>query len=170
MLSLPDNCKIVWAFPNQMGGAINGDWVCLKGYAKATLILSVTNGADVTATRVRVDKATTAAAGDESTSVTLANYWYLNDQIAAAPVSDTYVKGASAAFVDSGTTALYSSLIIIDIDPAELGYVSTTPFAKFDWLQATIVSSNAAHFLSATWILYNARYGQDAISMLTAIA
>ena len=170
MFSLPDNCKIVQAAPVTRGIAANGDWVCLKGYAKAMCVINIVTGADDTELTFTVDKATTAAAGNESTGITLNNFWTIYNMVSAAPTSDAMTKGTAAASIVTVTDQSTSHLIVVDIDASELGYVATTPFAKFDWLQLTVAGGNAAHTWAAIWILYNPRYGQDQASMLTAIA
>lgn len=170
MLSLPDNCRVVQAAPVTRGTAVAGDWISLKGYAKAMCIINIVTGADDTELTFTVDKGTTAAGGDESTGITLNNFWYIYNMVSAAPTSDAMTKGTAAASIATVTDQSTSHLVVIDIDASELGTVATTPFARFDWLQLTVAGGNAAHTWAAVWVLYNPRYGQDHASMLTAIA
>ena len=167
MQMLTENCKTMLAFPSQTGGAITGDWVCLKGYEKARLIFIEQRGANATKTIFAVDKATTSAGANESAGITLKDFWYIND-IAATPLLDTWTKGTAAASnaAVASTTQSVTCLYIVEIDPAAL---ITTSY-DFDWVQCQVASSNAAHYLTGIWELYSPRYAMDHASMPTIIA
>jgi hypothetical protein len=166
MQFLPDNCAIVPALPVTRGVAAAGDWVCLKGYAKAMCIINIVTGADDTELTFTVDKATSVAGGDESTGITLNRFWTAYNVVSAAPVSWALTKGTAAASIATVTDQSTSHLIVIDIDAAEL---PTATYA-FDCVQLTVAGGNAAHSYAAIWVLYNPRNAQDQASMLSAIA
>jgi len=113
-----------------------------------------------------VDKATDVSGSNESTGITLNNFWYIYNMVSAGPTSDTMTKGTAAASIATVTDQSKSHLIVIDIGAAEL----PTSSYDFDCLQLTIAGGNAAHTYAAVWVLYNPRYGMDHASMLTGIA
>jgi hypothetical protein len=163
-MMLPENCKIVRAIQTEHGSAEAGDWVCLKGYRKAMCIFSFSTGADDTEVTVTVDKASSVAGADESAGITLNNYWTLFNMVQAGPTSDTMTKGAAAASISTVTDQATDHLIVIDIDAEEL----PTTTVDFDCVQLTVSASNAAHFQSAVWVLYEPRYAMS--TPITAIA
>ncbi len=155
-MMLPMNAKIVRAIQTEHGSAEAGDWVCLKGYHKAMAIISISTGADDTETTITVDKATSVAGANESAGITLNNYWTLYNMDQAAPTSDKMTKGAAAASIVTVTDQSKDHLIVIDIDADEL----PTSTYDFDCVQLALAGSNAAHFQSAVWVLYEPRYAQ----------
>jgi hypothetical protein len=161
----PDNAKFVEAFPTQHGGAITGDWVSLKGYERACLVILLTTGADDTETTITIDKATSVTAGDESTGITITNFWTLYNMVSAAPATHAMTKGTAAASIVTVTDQSTTHRIVIDIDAAEL----PTSTYDFDCLQCTTAGSNAAHFISGLWILYNPRYAMAQANMISPI-
>jgi len=160
---LAENSFPVRAFPTATGAAITGDWVSLKGYERAMLVVIEERGASAVATVIRVDKATDVAATGESTGITLNNFWQTGD-LAAAPTAATtlFTKGTAAASITGTTTQSVGQVTVVEIDTEELG--------AFDCLQATVVSSNAAHTIAAFWILYNARYAEKLANMINPVA
>ena len=163
---LPDNCKITQATPVTRGVAAAGDWVCLKGYQKAMCIINIVTGADDTELVFTVDKATSVAGANESTGITLNNFWYVYNMVSAAPLSDAMTKGTAAASITTATDQSTSHMIVIDIDASEL----PNSTADYDCLQLTVTGGNAAHTYAAIWVLYNPRHAQSQATMLTAIA
>lgn len=163
---LMENSKITQAVPVTRGTTANGDWVCLKGYARAMCIINIVTGADDTEFTFTVDKATSVAGANESTGITLTNFWYIYNMVSAAPTSDAMTKGTAATSIATVTDQSTSHMIVIDIDAAEL----PNSTANYDCVQLTVAGGNAAHTYAASWVLYNPRYGQTAADMLSAIA
>ncbi len=166
MQNLPDNCKVTQAVPVTRGVAAAGDWVSLKGYAKAMCIINIVTGAGETELTFTVDKATSVAGANESTGITLSDFWTIYNMVSAAPTSDAMTKGTAAASIVTVTDQSTSHMIIIDIAAADL----PNSTAEYDCLQLTVAGGNAAHTYAAIWVLYNPRYGEAQASMLTAIA
>jgi len=163
-MMLPQNAKIVTAFPPQAGGAIAGDWVSAKNYHKAMAVITMYTGADDTEFTITVDKATNVAAGNESAGITLDNTWTLYN-IAAIPLSDVMTKGATGlASVVTVTDQARTHLVVIDINTDEL----PTNLFNFDCLQLTIAGGNALHFIGAVWVLYEPRYAQEPMPIAIA--
>jgi len=156
-MMLPQNAKIVNAFPNQVGGAIAGDWVCVKDFHRAMLIVGITTAADHTDVTLTVDKATNVAAGNESAGITLDNTWTLVD-IPAIPLLDVMTKGAvGAVSVAPAIAANTAHLFVVDINTDEL----PTNLFNFDCLQATMAGGHATQYVSGVWVLYEPRYAQE---------
>ena len=158
---LPENAKVVQAFQIQTGAAIAGDWVSMKNYHKCMIIVNEMRGADATGTEFRLDKAMTAAGGTPGT-LTMQNYWSLEDIVAVAGdagagaiLSDTMVKETAgvATFTGSLDATGVSCLYVFDVDAHEL-------LDGYDYLQIQVVGSNANHYIGATYILYEPRFSQ----------
>lgn len=166
LFNLFENVHIVPAFQDQTGAAIAGDWVCLKNYRGCLILAHEMRGADATATVLRVDKATAADGTDQSTGITLNNFWYVQDlasvtgDVGASTgvgASDTWTKGTAATSITGSTTQSKGQWYAIDVKASEL----PNSTAEYDWLQIQVVSSNAAHYISAWYVLYDPRYAED---------
>lgn len=168
-----ENSKIVPAFQDQTGAAIAGDWISMKHYKKCLILVHEMRGANATATVLRVDKATSVAGADQSTGITLNNFWQVKDLAsvtgdvgasALVGASDTWTKGTAAASITSEVTQSVGEWYAIEIDGSEL-WSST---ADYDCIQLQVVSSNGAHYLSAWYILYEPKFAEDlTISAIT---
>lgn len=156
------------AFQDQTGAAIAGDWISLKNYTGCLILFHEMRGANGTATVLRVDKATSVAGGDQSTGITMNNFWAVQDVAsttgdvggtAAATVgaTDTWVKQTAAASFTGSTTQSKGQWVAIDVKADEL----PTSSYDFDCIQLQVVSSNGAHYLSAWYLLYGPRYAED---------
>lgn len=167
-MMLFENCHITPAFQDQTGAAIAGDWISLKNYRKCLILLHEMRGANATATVFRVDKATAVAGTNQSTGITMNNFWYAQDVAsttgdvggtAAATVgaTDTWTKGTAATSFTGSTTQSVGQWYAIEVDAGEL------PDSSYDYdcIQLQIVSSNGAHYLSAWYVLYDPRYSED---------
>lgn len=151
--------KIVQAFQTQTGAAIAGDWISLKNYKRCCILIAEMRGADATATVFRVDKAKDVSGTDQSTGITMNNFWSMEDLTsvtgdvgAGAPgAADTWTKQTAATSYTGSTTQSVPCYYWIEVDAAELG-------DPFDCLQVQIVSSNAAHYVTGIYILTEPRY------------
>jgi hypothetical protein len=164
-----ENSHLTPAFQDQTGAHVEGDFVSLRNYNKCMILIHEMRGADATATVFRVDKANTAAGGDEHTSITLNNFWSVADvasatgdvgATAAATVgaTDTWTKGTAAALITGSTTASKGQWYAIEIDASELPDADH-PDSCF--IQLVITSSNAAHYISAWYLLYEPKEAAD---------
>lgn len=155
--TLPQQAKIVQAIQprttNAGISATNANYVSLKNYHKAYLVVSLTQAVGH-ATTVTLRKATAvgkmgvAPTGDAAFGTTAA-IW-LNQDVAT---SDTLVEQTAAALqaVDANAT---NKLLIFEIDPASLG-------STYDVVGFTVGdSSQATDLISAIWVLVPARYAQ----------
>lgn len=169
-----ENVHIVPGFQSQTGAAIEGDWVCMKGYNRAMILIHEMRGADGTATVYAIDKAKTAAAGSSSDSITITHFWSVADvasntgdvgaaAAATVGVTDVWTKGTAAAAITGSTTQSKGQWYAVELSAEELG-------DDYDWFQMTITSSNAAHYVSCWYILYEPRYARAGASQVTAIA
>jgi hypothetical protein len=167
--SFAEQLKIVPAFQDQTGAAIAGDWVNLEGYGGCLILLHEMRGANGTATVIRVDKARTVAGGDQSTGITMNNFWYVQDMpsvtgdvggTAAASVgaTDTWTKGTAATSFTGSTTQSVGQWVVIDVNADDL---PDSTYEDYNCIQLQVVSSNGAHYLSAWYILYNPRYARQ---------
>lgn len=156
MFSLPENTKIVQAIqPRTTNGGIsatNANYVSVKNYHKAFLVVSLTQ-AVAHATTVVLRKATGVGKmgalppGDAALGTTVP-IW-LND---AVGTDDTLVKQTDAASQAVAADAV-DKMIVFAIDPAALGGYDVVGFTVGD-------SSQATNFISALWVLVPARYAQ----------
>ena len=169
-----ENVHVVPAIATQTGAAIAGDWVKLTNYNKCLILLCEQRGANATTTVFRVDKAKTAAGGDQSTGITMSNYWKVEDMATTAGdiggtaaatvgVTDVWTKGTAGTSYEGSATQSVTSWYAIEVAAEELG-------DDFDWLQLQIVSSNAAHRLTAFYVLYEPRYARAGAYQATEIA
>ena len=168
-----ENSKIVPAFQDQTGAAIAGDWVSMENYNRCLILLHEMRGANGTATVFRVDKARDVAGTNQSTGITMNNFWYVQDLAsvtgdvgasALVGASDTWTKGTAAASFTGSTTQSKGQWYAIEVKASEL---PDTTYQDYDAIQLQIVSSNVAHYLSAWYVLYEPRFAQA--SPLSAI-
>ena len=142
--------------PQTGGSARSGDYVSLRGYSGCMIMVQIAQGAANT-TALTVDKATAVAGTNESTGITLNNWWKLED----TPTSTAnYTKGASAASITTSATGSGSSVYVIDVKAEELG-AAVSDGTPYDCIQLEAGSSSASNVLSATYVLYGARYAQQ---------
>ena len=167
-MMLYENSRIVPACQDQAGAAIACDWVSLKNYNRCLILLHEMRGATATATVFRVDKARAVAGTNQSTGITMNNFWYVQDLAsvtgdvgasALVGASDTWTKGTAAASFTGSTTQSVGQWYAIEVKAAEL---PDSTYQDYDCIQLQIVSSNAAHYLSAWYVLYEPRFAEDA--------
>jgi hypothetical protein len=169
-----ENVHVVPAIATQTGAAIAGDWVKLTNYNKCLILLCEQRGADANTTAFRVNKAKTAAGGSVSTGISLANHWYVEGAAtttgdigataaATVGVTDVWTKDAAATSHTGVATQNVTSWYAIEVAAEELG-------DGFNWLQLNITASNAAHRLTAFYVLYEPRYARAGDKQATEIA
>lgn len=163
-----EESHIVPAFQDQTGAAIAGDWISMKNYRKCLILVHEMRGADATATVLRVDKASSVTGGDQSTGITLNNFWSVADLASVTGdvgasvgvgASDTWTKGTAAASITGSVTQSVGQWYAIEV--ADEDILDATGAVDFDCIQIQVVSSNAAHYISAWYVLYDPRYAED---------
>lgn len=152
-MSIAQNAKVVQAIaPAALGTAITGDFVSLKGYRKATIIIELTRGANATVVNFTVDKAPLVNGAGATTGITLRKWWGNIDTAA----NDTLVRGAAGTSIAGIATQSKNNQYVIEIDAEELG--EATPC-----IAVVTSAGHASHFVSATYILEPARYAQEGV-------
>ena len=151
--------RICQAIKPQAAAALSGDWVSLRNYKRCMIIVHIGQN-NVATTAITVDKAKTAAGGSESAGITMNNWWSLAD-FTQDTDADLYTKGTAAASITSSAAGADASIYVIDVAAQELG-------TDYDFLQVVLGASNAANYVQATYILYNAAYPQALLP--TAVA
>jgi hypothetical protein len=143
-LTLPENYKIVdgSAGPVTTNGGVTADYVSLKDVKKAYILANFRQAASHAS--VLQPTMATAVAGTGVTSVTaLCRVWKNAD----VSLTDTLVEAAAAASAAcaTGTT---NQMIVMEIDPVELGA------AGYDVLGCGVAtSSQATNFVQITYLL-----------------
>lgn len=155
---LPDNSKIVQAFPVQtMGSAATGDWVSLKGYERCMILVHITNG-HASSGALTVDKATDVAGSNESAGITLNNVYAKTDYVQGTTTATALTKQTAAASFVTDATITTDQWWVVDIAASDL------PDSSYDYdcIQVNLALSNAGNLASGMYILYNPRYTEAA--------
>lgn len=173
MLLFGREVHLVPAFQDQTGAAIAGDWVSLKNYEGCLILFHEMRGANATATVIRVDKATAVDGTNQSTGITMNKLRAVQDltsvtgDVGASTnvgSSDTWADQTAATSFTGSTTQSKGQWVAIDVRTDEL---QDTSYA-YDCIQLQVVSSNAAHYVSAWYVLYGPRYaGASGVSAIT---
>lgn len=143
------------ALYNTGAGARSGDWGSLAKYHKVGIFVQIVQGAANT-TAITVDKADDTVPTHESTGITLANWWKLED-VTIGTTADTWTKGTAAASITSSATGSGESYYYIEIDADEL---PTTTY-NYNSVQVELGQSAAGNLLSAWYIMLEPRYSED---------
>ena len=143
-MTLVENCKVVVAAqPVDINGSgMTGDYVSLKDYNHATIILQA--GVVGATANITVNKATDVS-GTDATTMTF-NHWYETK----TGSGDALPQGTAASSVATGTTN--NQLRVIEIDAAELG--------DYDCINVNISDPESSSFWSAVYVLSGARFKQ----------
>jgi hypothetical protein len=172
-----EQCKIVPGFQDQTGAAITSDWVSLKNYQRALILVHEMRGADATGMAYRVNKARAVAGTNESNGITTFKEWTVADvasntgdigATAAATVgdTDTWVAVTPAASITGSTTQSKGQWYAIEVNANDL---PDTTYQDYDCIQFEITAHNAAHYVSCWFVLYEARYAGVGANNPTAI-
>ena len=139
-------------------GAGTSDRVSLENYARcAFLVWQEQGGAD--AATLSVTMYTAATSGSSSAGITLDDWWYMVD-VTHGTTADTWTKGTAAASITTSATGTLESLYFIDIDAEDLTSAGTSyPFIAIYHAGDGSGSNTTVAF----YILYNPRYGEDAL-------
>jgi hypothetical protein len=116
VFSLPENAKVVEGLAPQVGtaAAVTGDYVSLKNYQKAYVVIHYTQG-DATDITWNVTRATNTSAGSAAVMTETMRIW--SDLDCAA--SDLLVERTAAVNYASGAGQKHK-VIIFEVDPASL--------------------------------------------------
>lgn len=163
---LAEQVNIVSAFaPVDMSAAANtGDWVSLKNYERATLVLfkgAGTAGDDPTVTLQQA----TDVSGTGAKALSVIDRVHTKQDTSLATVGGyTLVEQTAADTYTDDTSAEDQAIWVIDIQTEELDVDG-----GFDCIQASVgdVGTNA-QLGGALWLLWGARYGGN--GMQSAIA
>jgi hypothetical protein len=166
-LLLAENCKIVegWAIQT-MGGAATGDWVSMKGYERAMIVVHITNG-NASSGALTVQAATDTS-GTNGAAMTMTNVWAKTDYVLGTTTATTLTKQTAAATFTTDATITTDQWWIVDIDAAELGLNATSGLPN-DAISPRLALSNAANYSSCMIYLYNPRYAQATMDAVEPI-
>jgi hypothetical protein len=143
LFSLPENCKIVDGYCADVGagGAVTGDYVSLKGYHRAYVVIKYRQ-ADVNAITWNVTRATNVSAGSAAVMTELMRIWSNLD----CATSDLLVERTAAVNYASGAGTT-NKIIIFEVDPASL----TATFDCIAGASTTVIA--AGQYVDITYYL-----------------
>ena len=153
---LHENMKLVEGVPpaNYTGAAVDGNYVCMKGYRYLTIIIQTGAWAAGTAA-ITLNKATdVSAAGETAATFT---YMYTND---GAATTDALTATAVTANTFNLDVAL--SMYVIEVDAAD--------HQGYDCFQLAAASPGGNNdYFGAVYVLSGARYAQGETPTPTAL-
>lgn len=161
MQLLVENAKIVTGLvPKDITGAAQtGDYVSLKNYGHATIIIktgAVANGADAMAITL---KQATAVAGTGEKALAFSKYWVSD----ASGDTFTQTTATSNTFNITGTDD--NKIYVLEVDSADLDAAN-----DFDCVRVDVGSPGAnAVLLDCTYILTQPRFAGDGSSLPSSI-
>ena len=160
-MKLSDQAKFVYASPGLVAGATTGgdcDYVSLKGYSGATIVIMVDNATTVTGGDVTLKQAT-AVAGTSEKALAFSSY-LANTDVGAADTL-TLTTATSNTFT-TDTTDAKNQLFVIEVDAASLDIAN-----GFDCIRVDVASmANAVE--GVLYILHGARHASPiAVSAIT---
>ena len=154
MPRLVDTCKIVTGTaPVALTAA--SDYVSLKNYDHCTAIITIDNGATVTATEIALLQDTAVAGNVAAKALGFSTMWANTDTGAADTLTATAVTSNT---FNSNTTNAKNLMYVIEIDSADLDVAN-----GFDCV-AVSCANGANSVGSITFVLSDARY-QPAIAI-----
>ena len=163
--------KIVPAVAPQTGGAVDGDWVSLKGYDRCGILVYIDQNNAAT-TAITVDRATSVAGANVNAGITMYDWWHITNTAIgtdAGTNSDTWTKGAAAASITTSGTGSGASIYYIEVNADDLVAPAGAFGRKYDCLQLKLGASNAANYITAIYILFPPRYAQAVSPLPSAI-
>ena len=156
--ALPENVKIVDGYCANVGAgaAVTGDYVCLKGYHKAYVVIKYRQ-ADANAITWNVTRATNVSAGSAAVMTELMRIWSNLD----CATSDTLVERTAAVNYASGAAAGLK-IVVFEVDPDSL----TDTFDCIAGASTTVIA--AAQYVDITYYLIP-RYAGRVLTQPSAI-
>src|SRR5687767_6327150 len=146
---LIENAKIVSALaPAADAAGRAGDYVSLKGYARAFIIVHINQGNAATVLLTPFQAQAVAGTGEKV--LPAVPIWACLD----AATSDALVRAANAANYTTDA-ALKDKIVVFEIDAAALDVDN-----GFDCITVKTGASNVANITEAKFVLVGARYGQ----------
>jgi len=146
MYHLVQDAKIVEALKPQAGAALTGDYVSLKNYARAFVLVHI-NQANAAVVAITIEQASVVAGTDTKVITKAVPIWanldcVASDALAAATAAVGYTT-------DAGTK---DKLVVFEIDPCSLDVAN-----GFDCITVKTAASNAANITSALYLLVKGR-------------
>ena len=146
MYHLVQDAKIVEALTPQAGGAITGDYVSLKNYARAFVVVHIAQ-ANVALVAITIEQASVVA-GTDSKVITKAVPIWANLDCAA---SDALVARTAAVgyTTDNGQK---HKVVVFEVDPCSLDVAG-----GFDCITVKTAASDVTNITSALYLLVKGR-------------
>src|SRR5690606_2704117 len=104
---------------------------------------------------ITVDKATSNSGTNESTGITLNNWWKLED-VTVGTTEDKWTKGTAGNSITTSAAGSGMSYYWIEIDASEL----PANGINYDHVQVELGQSNSANLVQALYFLLEPRYAQ----------
>jgi len=158
-LEMVDKGKLVtgWA-PAALTNATGPDWVSIKGYKKASIIIIGDNGTSVTNSQVTLQQAT-AVAGTSAKTLPFSKYWANEDTAASDTLTNT---SATSNTFNTVTTNAKNFLYVIEVEDTDLDQAN-----NFDCIRMS-GTNQANSVMAVLYYLHGPRYanpaGQSAIT------
>lgn len=149
--ALHEQAKIVWGMGPKVPSTTTPDYVSLKGYSRACVIIQGLNTTTVTGSAITLKQATTVAAGGEAALAF--DTAYRNLDVTASDTLSSFTV-SSNTFTTASTNSI-NFMYVIDVRPEMLDIAN-----GFDCFRlGTGDATNAT--LSVTYILYPAKYAKS---------
>lgn len=146
--TLPEGAKIVEGITPGAGAALTGDYVSLKNYHCAYVILHV-NQVAVNTIAISVNQATTVAGAGTIPITQVVPIW-ANETCAT---TDALVRQADAVNFTTSAAQLHK-IVVFKVDAEKLD-------ATFDCIAVLTGASDATNITGVTYILMPSRYAQS---------
>lgn len=141
-LTIPEKFNVVECIPpTASGGALTGDYICVKNAKRISIVVSVTRGADATDILLSPMMATADGVGGTAFTATVP-IWKNIDTGTAEPLA----RATDAVSILTGTVQSKNHVYVFQIDPAILA-------EGYDWIYFLTGAGNAAHFISAVYLV-----------------
>jgi|SRR5215213_1129577 len=153
MLTLPQEAKLVEAFgPAADAAGRTGDWISLKNYGRAFIVVHITQGNAATVTLTLLQATSVAGAGSKALTWTVP-IW-ANESTATTDTLTRQTDGL--AFTTSATLA--GKIVVFQVDPRYLDVNN-----GFDCLTVTTGASNVANITQGMYVLSDPRFNGNVL-------
>ena len=142
--NIVQQAKLVEALKPQAGAALTGDYVSLKNYKKAYVVVHV-NQANAAQVAITIEKATDVGGSGTTPITAVVPIWANEDAVTSDELA---AQTAAVGFTTSAATK--DKIVVFEIDAAAL--------AAYQAITVKTAASNAANITSALYLLVGARY------------